>query len=405
MVDLTERVGWHRVRSPLPPPLAADSVREQAALEGVNLLQPSPGTTMASPGSRSRSPPPPRSASPPRPPSSIAESLLERERELRRRNEAVDRAAAAAQSAADAVLSTPRAPSPLTPSRSRAAAESSSAGFDVGGTVADVRPAAATTAARTSRLPVARRSGSAVRQPIDLDDHDAEADPSVAEMPLLEGLPAAAQVSLLTSRLQAAVKEVRRGRALRKRLESDLVASSDAARQAAADRAELARRFQASEEARERAEAAVSGARSTAAELRRSKEALEAEVARLRLESRKADHQTAAADARLTRAKEEADRLKEALRSAKGVTAAPAIGPATVDDEGGVATAALRARLQAVERHRSELVSVVRKQMRLIEVLRRQRLHLEAARALAFTEESFVKALELSGGAEDERVV
>ncbi len=67
--------------------------------------------------------------------------------------------------------------------------------------------------------------------------------------------------------------------------------------------------------------------------------------------------------------------------------------------------AALRARLRTSERQRADLLQAFRKQMRLVELLKRQRAHVEAARMLAFSEENFARALELSGVPEAERVV
>lgn len=51
--------------------------------------------------------------------------------------------------------------------------------------------------------------------------------------------------------------------------------------------------------------------------------------------------------------------------------------------------------MRKLERQKADLISAVRKQARLIDILKRQKLHLEASRLLDFTEQEFLKVVEV----------
>merc|ERR1712216_557324 len=93
---------------------------------------------------------------------------------------------------------------------------------------------------------------------------------------------------------------------------------------------------------------------------------------------RKVEKEKQAQDARLHRLLEENERFKASLK----------------DFRGGEKER-LEHEVKTLIRQRGELLGAFRKQMKLIDVLKRQKVHLEAARMLAFTEDEFMRVLEL----------
>ena len=49
-----------------------------------------------------------------------------------------------------------------------------------------------------------------------------------------------------------------------------------------------------------------------------------------------------------------------------------------------------------MQRQRNELMQAFKKQMKLIDILKRQKMHIESAKLLNFTEDEFIKLLEIN---------
>lgn len=122
---------------------------------------------------------------------------------------------------------------------------------------------------------------------------------------------------------------------------------------------------------------------------------LEKETAELRKENdqldlakRKVEAENGTKDTRIKHLVEDCERYKSTLKDLKSQDK----DRATIDRK---ETDRLTSEVRKLERQRSELLSAFKKQMKLIDVLKKQKAHIEAARVLSFTEEEFVRILEL----------
>mmetsp|Transcript_2489 Transcript_2489/g.3446 ORF Transcript_2489/g.3446 Transcript_2489/m.3446 type:complete len:116 (-) Transcript_2489:717-1064(-) len=105
-------------------------------------------------------------------------------------------------------------------------------------------------------------------------------------------------------------------------------------------------------------------------------------------EKRRQQQEQGNKDAKLNRALEEIEKLKLALREAKINESGRSENVRRDQDR-------LVEDNRKLERQRNELLQAFKKQMKLIDVLKRQKMHIESAKLLAFTEDEFVRTLEL----------
>lgn len=124
----------------------------------------------------------------------------------------------------------------------------------------------------------------------------------------------------------------------------------------------------------------------------RDLEAQNAELLRerdqLEVQRRKTTSDMNTKDARINRLTEEVEKHKGALKESKSQDKDRVNADRKEKER-------LTVEVKKLERQRSELVAAFKKQMKLIDVLKRQRAHIEAAMVLQFTEEEFIRILEL----------
>lgn len=108
----------------------------------------------------------------------------------------------------------------------------------------------------------------------------------------------------------------------------------------------------------------------------------------LDVQKRKLDAEVASKDARINRLTEECERYKTAAKDLGNQDRDRAVADRRETDR-------LQGEVRKLERQRAELVNAFKKQMKLIDVLKRQRAHVEAARVLSFTEDEFIRIMEL----------
>lgn len=160
------------------------------------------------------------------------------------------------------------------------------------------------------------------------------------------------------------------------------------AKQATDEHRKLQKSNALAEQNQDRAKKQIAASDSKMQDLERERAELLKERDQLDVQKRKLEAECATKEARINRMTEECERYRSAAKDAN-----------TQDRDRPTAerreTDRLTTEVRKLERQRAELVGAFKKQMKLIDVLKRQRAHVEAARVLSFTEDEFIRILEL----------
>lgn len=142
------------------------------------------------------------------------------------------------------------------------------------------------------------------------------------------------------------------------------------------------------EQERERLRKQVSSTELRVKDVERENAELLKENDNVSLQLKKSESESHAKDARINRLQDDSERYKTALKEMK------------TNDRDKMAVdrrevERLTSEVRKLERQRSELFGAFKKQMKMIDVLKKQKAHIEAARLLSFTEDEFIRILEL----------
>jgi len=142
------------------------------------------------------------------------------------------------------------------------------------------------------------------------------------------------------------------------------------------------------EQGTERLNKQLAAAEANCTELERERADLLKVKDKFDLFAKKSDAEASMKEARINRLVEERDKLKVRLKELSSTDRDRAVSDRKDVDK-------LTAEVRKLERQRTELIEAFKKQMKLIDVLKRQRVHMEAAKVLSFTEDEFIRILEL----------
>lgn len=142
------------------------------------------------------------------------------------------------------------------------------------------------------------------------------------------------------------------------------------------------------EQERERLRKQVASAELRVKDVERENSELLKENDNVSLQLKKSESESHAKDARINRLVDDAERYKTSLKEMKTSDR----DKMQVDRR---EVERLTSEVRKLERQRSELFGAFKKQMKMIDVLKKQKAHVEAARLLSFTEDEFIRILEL----------
>jgi chromosome segregation ATPase len=115
---------------------------------------------------------------------------------------------------------------------------------------------------------------------------------------------------------------------------------------------------------------------------------LNKELTQLRNTQKKSDKDVTSREAKINKLIEEVERYKDQIKSLRSTEG-------EANDRSRKEMDRIQQDNKKLERQKNELLTAFRKQLKLIDILKRQKAHLESARLLSFTEEEFMKTLEL----------
>ena len=330
------------------------------------------------------------------------ESLLERERQLRKLNEELDEQQVQVDRQADAALmpsnsfdaenvapqcqTQPKAVAKPRRSPTRGSRSTPSHGVGAKRGARKAPPSPPTSVASSSRPSPSPTRGGRGGAAAPMSPPAAEDDPETDELPSMADMGVEATVRMQKAQLTVLREELEQMVAAQQDGEEQLATMQVKFEKVQRQQKEGARALAQTEVALEKQREMCKAAELKAAEAARELRAASKEIEALKRDGRQQQAASGSRDVRLNRALEDVERYKSMLTEARsnGKTGSE---HARKDHERVVSEN------RKLTRQKAELLNAFKKQLKLIDVLKRQKLHMEAAKMLSFTEDEFSRVL------------